>query len=76
MSKPDIDTLHREIEALLRDACATSFMGSRALMAIDPKEPGRLDEFKLFARDYHEIVYSKLDDLEEKARALVAATKH
>ena len=76
MSKPDIDMLYSEVERLLREACAASFMGSRAMMAVDFLQSNNVEEFRLFARDYHDVVFGKLDELETKVRALVAATKH
>lgn len=76
MSKPDIETARAAVEQAIREATAASFMGTRALMSVDVTKEGEAEIFRRFASDFHQLVYAKLDDLDEKVRALVAATKH
>jgi hypothetical protein len=76
MSKPNIETLQSEVEQLLNESISSSFMQSRALMSVDLTSAHDAEEFKQFARDFHRVVYEKLDILDNKVRELVAATKN
>lgn len=76
MPKPNIETARAAVEQAIREASAASFMASRALMSVDVTKAGEAETFRRFAADFHELVYAKLDELDEKVRELVAATKH